>query len=51
MPPPLAPSLALAEPNYRADVYRDVLLRRWRNTLGRTIWDFPPGPMSRATPG
>jgi hypothetical protein len=24
-------------------VYRDVLLRRWRNTLGRTMWDFPGG--------
>jgi hypothetical protein len=22
---------------------RDVLLRRWRNTLGRTMWDFPAG--------
>jgi hypothetical protein len=24
-------------------VYRDVLLRRWRNVLGRTMWDFPGG--------
>jgi uncharacterized protein len=24
-------------------VYRDVLLRRWRNMLGRTMWDFPGG--------
>jgi hypothetical protein len=24
-------------------VYRDVLLRRWRNTLGRTMWDYPGG--------
>jgi len=24
-------------------VYRDVLLRRWRNMLGRTMWDFPSG--------
>jgi uncharacterized protein len=24
-------------------VYRDVLLRRWRNLLGRTMWDFPGG--------
>ena len=23
--------------------YRDVLLRRWRNLLGRTMWDFPGG--------
>ena len=32
------------EPNYQAGVYRDVLLRRWRNLLGRTMWDFPGGP-------
>jgi uncharacterized protein len=25
-------------------VYRDVLLRRWRNLLGRTMRDFPGGP-------
>ncbi|GAA2825877.1 YciI family protein [Nonomuraea rubra] len=31
------------EPNYQAGVYRDVVLRRWRNTLGRTMWDFPGG--------
>ena len=31
------------EPNYQAGVYRDVLLRRWRNTLGRTMWEFPGG--------
>ncbi|MER5197577.1 YciI family protein [Streptomyces sp. NPDC002755] len=31
------------EPNYQAGVYRDVLLRRWRNMLGRTMWDFPGG--------
>jgi uncharacterized protein YciI len=31
------------EPNYQAGVYRDVLLRRWRNALGRTMWDFPGG--------
>ena len=33
----------LDEPNYQAGVYRDVLLRRWRNTLARTMWDFPGG--------
>ena len=43
------PNLAAArafvfdEPNYQAGVYRDVLLRRWRNQLGRTMWDFPGG--------
>jgi uncharacterized protein YciI len=31
------------EPNYQAGVYRDVMLRRWHNTLGRTMWDFPGG--------
>ncbi len=31
------------EPNYRAGVYRDVMLRRWRNMLGRTMWEFPGG--------
>jgi hypothetical protein len=31
------------EPNYQAGVYRDVLLRRWRNLLERTMWDFPGG--------
>lgn len=31
------------EPCYQAGVYRDVLLRRWRNVLGRTMWDFPGG--------
>ena len=36
-------AFALDEPNYQAGVYRDVLLRRWRNTLGRTMWDFPGG--------
>jgi len=24
-------------------VYRDVLVRRWRNLPGRTMWDFPGG--------
>lgn len=28
------------EPFYRAGAYRDVLLRRWRNALGRTMWEF-----------
>lgn len=26
-----------------AGAYRDVLLRRWRNSLGRTMWDFGGG--------
>jgi uncharacterized protein len=38
-----ARAFAFDEPYYQAGVYRDVLLRRWRNTLGRTMWDFPNG--------
>lgn len=34
---------AFDEPNYQAGVYRDVLIRRWRNLLGRAMWDFPGG--------
>lgn len=36
-----ARAFAFDEPNYQAGAYRDVLLRRWRNVLGRTMWDFP----------
>jgi uncharacterized protein YciI len=39
-----ARAFAFEEPNYQAGVYRDVLLRRWRNILGRTMWEFPGGP-------
>ncbi|MEU7501297.1 YciI family protein [Streptomyces griseofuscus] len=39
-----ARAFAFDEPGYQAGVYRDVLLRRWRNLLGRTMWDFPGGP-------
>ncbi|MFD5626948.1 YciI family protein [Streptomyces sp. NPDC127072] len=38
-----ARAFAFDEPNYQAGVYRDVLVRRWSNTLGRTMWDFPGG--------
>ncbi|MGQ4385586.1 YciI family protein [Streptomyces sp. SAS_270] len=38
-----ARAFAFDEPNYQAGVYRDVLLRRWHNTLGRSMWDFPGG--------
>ncbi|MFG3040843.1 YciI family protein [Streptomyces sp. NPDC048330] len=38
-----ARSFAFDEPNYQAGVYRDVLLRRWHNTLGRTMWDYAGG--------
>ena len=38
-----ARAFAFDEPGYQAGAYRDVLLRRWRNLLGRTMWDFPGG--------
>ncbi|MER5910359.1 YciI family protein [Streptomyces sp. NPDC001982] len=38
-----ARAFAFDEPNYQAGVYRDVLLLRWRNALGRTMWEFPGG--------
>ena len=41
--PAAARVFAFDEPNYQAGVYRDVLLRRWRNLLGRTMWEFPGG--------
>jgi uncharacterized protein YciI len=31
---------AFEEPYYLAGVYREVVKRRWRNVLGRTMWDF-----------
>lgn len=39
-----ARAFAFDEPGYQAGVYRDVMLRRWRNRLGRTMWDYPGGP-------
>ncbi|MEV0647911.1 YciI family protein [Phytomonospora sp. NPDC050363] len=36
-----ARAFAFDEPGYQAGVYRDVLLRRWRNELGRDMWAFP----------
>ncbi|MGW1230521.1 YciI family protein [Streptomyces sp. NPDC001478] len=41
--PAAARTFAFDEPTYQAGVYRDVLLRRWRNLLGRTMWEFPGG--------
>ncbi|MFI9613266.1 YciI family protein [Streptomyces sp. NPDC052023] len=41
--PATARAFAFDEPNYQAGVYRDVLLRRWRNMLGRSMGDFPGG--------
>ena len=41
--PAAARAFAFDEPNFQAGVYRDVMLRRWRNMLGRTMWDFTGG--------
>src|SRR5580658_978172 len=41
--PAVARAFVFDEPGYQAGVYRDVLLRRWRNMLARTMWDFPGG--------
>jgi uncharacterized protein YciI len=41
--PTEARAFAFDEPNYQAGIYRDVLLRRWNNRLGRTMWQFPGG--------
>ncbi|MGI5132703.1 YciI family protein [Pseudonocardia sp. CA-107938] len=36
-----ARAFAFEEPCYQAGAYRDVLVRRWRNALGRTMWEAP----------
>lgn len=36
-----ARAFAFEEPNYRAGVYSEVLIRRWQNALRRTMWQFP----------
>ncbi|MFI6089929.1 YciI family protein [Streptomyces sp. NPDC051218] len=41
--PAAARAFAFDEPCCQAGAFRDVLLRRWHNTLGRTMWDFPGG--------
>ena len=38
--PAAARAFAFDEPGYQAGAYRDVLIRRWRDLLGRTMWDF-----------
>ena len=35
---------AYDEPFYQAGVFADVLIRRWRNALDRTMWDFHGDP-------
>jgi uncharacterized protein YciI len=41
--PAEARAFAFEEPCYQAGAYRDVMVRRWRNLLGRTMWEFPGG--------
>jgi uncharacterized protein YciI len=31
---------AFEEPYYKGGLFAEVTMRRWRNTLGRTMWDF-----------
>ncbi|MEV6521313.1 YciI family protein [Longispora sp. NPDC051575] len=39
--PEAARAFAYDEPYYRAGVFADVLVRRFSNTLGRTMWAYP----------
>ena len=41
--PAAARAFAFDEPTYQAGAYRDVMLRRLTNMLGRTMWEFPGG--------
>jgi uncharacterized protein YciI len=41
--PAAARAFAFDEPGYQAGAYRDVMIRRWSNSLGRTMWDFDGG--------
>lgn len=41
--PAAARAFAFEEPCYQAGAYRDVLLRRWHDSLGRRMWDFGHG--------
>jgi hypothetical protein len=38
-----ARAFAFQEPYHRAGVFGEVLLRRWHNALGRTMWEFQGG--------
>ena len=45
--PTAARTFAFEEPGYQAGAYRDVLLRRWHNSLARTMWEFTGGRPDR----
>lgn len=40
-----ADKFAFDEPNFRAGVYQDVLIRRWRSELDRAVADFGGDPL------
>ena len=37
---------AFEEPCYLGGVYAEVMVRRWRNALGRTMWQFDGDPVA-----
>lgn len=39
-----AHAFAYDEPFFKAGVFAEVMIRRWRNALGRTMWDFHGDP-------
>ena len=39
-----AETFAYDEPNFRAGIYQDVLIRRWRSELDRTVAEFAGDP-------
>ncbi|CAM5500737.1 hypothetical protein GCM10010329_72860 [Streptomyces spiroverticillatus] len=41
--PEAARTFAFEEPCYQAGAFRDVMVRRWCNVLGRTMWEYPGG--------
>ena len=41
-------AFALEEPYYRAGVFREPLVRRWRNELGGTMWDYVSDATTRS---
>jgi uncharacterized protein YciI len=38
--PQEARAFAFEEPNYRAGIYDDVHIHRWKNVLEKTMWEF-----------
>ncbi|WP_179483447.1 YciI family protein [Allobranchiibius huperziae] len=39
--PAHARAFAFDEPSYQIGAYREVMLRRWHNALGRSMWEYP----------